>query len=66
MLQEDIKPALPSLKAFRAEHLARLERMYLQDLLTENGNDINACLAVSGLSRARFYALLQEHGLKRK
>ncbi len=56
---------LPQLKQFRAEHLAKLERMYLKELLSSSGNDINQCLRVSGLSRARFYALLQEHGLRR-
>ncbi|MBU1248975.1 MAG: sigma-54 dependent transcriptional regulator, partial [Proteobacteria bacterium] len=58
-------PLLQPLKEFRAEHLARLERMYLEDLLTSCGDDMRRCLKVSGLSRARFYALLSEHGLRR-
>lgn len=65
-IPEPAPKTMPPLKAFRIEHLSRLERTYLQDLLAATGHDVNACLTISGLSRARFYALLSEHGLKRK
>lgn len=51
---------LPSLKEYRAQ----MERMYVHRLLQVYGKDISAMLAVSGLSRSHFYAMLKKHGLE--
>jgi two-component system NtrC family response regulator len=40
-----------------------MERRYLDDLLRDHGRDLPAMLAVSGLSRSHFYALLKKYGL---
>lgn len=55
----------PQLKEFRAEALAELERQYLGDLMSISGGDIPAACDLSGLSRARLYALLKQYGISR-
>jgi len=57
---------LPSLAAFRQARLDEAERLYLQELLRVTGGEIRPACAVSGLSRARLYALLKRHGLRRR
>jgi two-component system NtrC family response regulator len=55
----------PLLRTYRAQELARLDRRYLVELLKISGGRLDRALSLSGLSRARFYALLQQHGLSR-
>jgi len=55
----------PPLKDYRARALASLERGYLEKLLSLADGDIRRACALSGLSRARLYALLKERGLGR-
>ncbi len=54
---------MPPLKKYRKTAMQRLEKMYLQTLLRETGGNMKNACAVSGISRARLYALLKEHGL---
>ncbi len=56
----------PKLKDHRAEVLARIERRYLRELLSVADDDIREACSMSGLSRARLYALLKEYGLSRR
>ena len=39
------------------------EESYLKDLMAHTGGDIATAIDLSGLSRARFYALLKKHGI---
>lgn len=55
----------PNLKHFRAEAVAELERQYLQQLMTMTRGDVKRACDVSGLSRARLYALLNARGVTR-
>jgi DNA-binding NtrC family response regulator len=56
----------PLFKDFREQVVGELEQKYLRDLFqTARGNVQQAC-TLSGLSRARLYALLKKHGLTRK
>jgi len=48
-----------SLKDFKEA----MERRYLEGLLREHGRDVAAMIAVSGLSRSHFYALLKKNNL---
>ncbi len=57
---------LPSFREYKARALDELELHYLTELLrVSRGNIDNACL-ISGLSRARIYALLKKHSLRPK
>ena len=56
----------PNLKDFRKQHLGKLETTYLQQLMDVVNQDIHLACDISGLSRARFYALLKKHGLHRE
>ncbi|MBG0775706.1 MAG: sigma-54-dependent Fis family transcriptional regulator [Desulfovibrionaceae bacterium] len=56
---------VPTYKSFRASALAELERQYLTDLMAKSGGDMRTACALSGLSRARLYALLKERGVPR-
>jgi two-component system, NtrC family, response regulator len=65
-LSKNNKKELLSFKASRQISVAGFEEGYLQDLLAAtNGNIPDACI-VSGLSRARLYALLNKHHIKTK
>jgi len=55
----------PSLKDFRESHLADLERFYLQELMRHTGWKVARAVDVSGLSRARLYALLKRYAVVR-
>ena len=57
--------AFPSIRDYRAQALEDLERHYLQRLMDTAGDDMARACALSGLSRARLYALLKERGLGR-
>ncbi len=58
-------PNFPTLADFRQARLEDAERTYLAELLRATGGDVRRCLVASGLSRARFYALLKKYGLRR-
>ncbi|RPJ81749.1 MAG: sigma-54-dependent Fis family transcriptional regulator, partial [Deltaproteobacteria bacterium] len=64
---EDISsPLLPTLKGYRENGLAALEKEYLEKLLaTSKGNVRQAC-QISGLSRSRLYGLLKKYEILRK
>ncbi|WP_428559951.1 MAG: sigma-54-dependent transcriptional regulator [Solidesulfovibrio sp. DCME] len=55
----------PPIREFRAKELARVDRLYLEALLRTSGESMERAEALSGLSRARLYALLRQHGLTR-
>jgi DNA-binding NtrC family response regulator len=55
----------PSIRDFRGRELARLDRLYLAALLGASGGSLERAVSLSGLSRARLYALLRQHGLSR-
>ncbi|WP_028586636.1 sigma-54-dependent transcriptional regulator [Desulfocurvus vexinensis] len=57
---------LPPLAAFRQARVDEAERFYLEELLRVTGGEVPRACAVSGLSRARLYALLKRHGLRRR
>ncbi len=56
--------ALPRLKEYRKKAVEELERYYLQQLLARTDGDMKKACRISGMSRARIYALLKQHGLK--
>ncbi len=51
------------LRQIRDQAVAEAESSYLRQLLAATGGDIPKACAVSGLSRARLYALLKTYGL---
>lgn len=53
----------PCLGDVRERALRETERDYLYQLMTYTQNDIPKAIQLSGLSRARFYALLKKHGI---
>ncbi|MBU1002616.1 MAG: sigma-54 dependent transcriptional regulator [Proteobacteria bacterium] len=55
----------PSLQDFRDSHLADLERFYLEELMRTVGWKMAQAIDLSGLSRARLYALLKKYGVSR-
>ncbi|HML59320.1 MAG TPA: sigma-54 dependent transcriptional regulator [Solidesulfovibrio sp.] len=65
-LRLDLDPQhFPPIREFRAKELARVDRLYLEALLLAAGENMERAGALSGLSRARLYALLRQHGLTR-
>lgn len=56
----------PDIRKFRDKSMADLEAMYLKDLMELTCGDIPTACKVSGLSRARLYAMLKKYGLKRE
>jgi two-component system NtrC family response regulator len=54
------------LKEYRAQAADRAEREYLSYLLDRYGHDPAQAQEVAGLSKSRFYSLLQKHGLTPK
>ena len=55
--------SLPPFKEYKAQALHELEEKYLTDIIRlSQGNAGTAC-SISGLSRARIYALLKKHSL---
>ncbi len=54
---------LPSLKAAREEAVKQCEKSYLDRLLAQTGGDIKKCCSIAGLSRSRFYDLLNKYDL---
>lgn len=55
----------PKLKTYRQQQLEEIETDYLQKLITITRGDIAASCDLSGLSRARLYALLKKHRVNR-
>lgn len=55
--------SFPQLDDVRAAAVIETERTYLSDLMAHAKGDIRAATDLSGLSRARFYALLKKHGI---
>jgi DNA-binding NtrC family response regulator len=49
--------------AQRAEHIARFERHYLNDLLTRHAGDVSAAAREARLPRGTLYRLMKGHGL---
>jgi two-component system NtrC family response regulator len=41
--------------------LIRIEKQYLQNLLSLAGDDLKKACEISGLSRSRFYEILKKH-----
>jgi two-component system NtrC family response regulator len=56
----------PDLRTYRDQQLALSEQRYLRNLMEITGGDIAASCSISGLSRARLYALLKQHSIPRK
>ncbi|WP_027720837.1 sigma-54-dependent transcriptional regulator [Maridesulfovibrio zosterae] len=56
----------PDLKTYRNEQTAGIEKRYLKDLIEITNGDIKQSCHISGLSRARFYALIKQHGITRR
>lgn len=52
-----------SLKEFRTQAADQAERAYLEHLLVRHGDDPTLAQRVSGLSKSRYYFLLQKHDL---
>ncbi|THB70263.1 MAG: sigma-54-dependent Fis family transcriptional regulator [Desulfovibrio sp.] len=57
--------SFPTLKDYRAQAMADLEKEYLQRLVSMTEWDIKKACSLSGLSRARLYALLKLHRISR-
>jgi len=57
---------LPRLQDVREAALCKAEKRYLQDLMLFTKGDIKEVGRISGLSRARLYALLQKHNISRR
>ncbi|WP_421902078.1 sigma-54-dependent transcriptional regulator [Maridesulfovibrio sp.] len=55
----------PTLKEYRALQMEVLEKKYLHDMLDISGGDIKESCRISGLSRARLYALLKQYRISR-
>ncbi len=55
--------AFPPLDEVRSRAISDVEHAYLSDIMKFTGGDIAAAIALSGLSRARFYALLKKYSI---
>jgi DNA-binding NtrC family response regulator len=62
-----IRPGRPgnaaSLKEFREEGPAAMEKNYLSELMRITGGDMKKACSISGLCRSRLYSLLHEYRL---
>ena len=56
--------SLPPFREYKAGALEELEASYLSDLIYISRGDVTMACSISGLSRARVYALLKKHALK--
>ncbi len=61
---ESISPALPTLKKFRDQALARAEQDYLTNLTRTTGGAVSEACRISGLSRSRLYTLLKKYNIQ--
>jgi two-component system NtrC family response regulator len=57
--------AFPALAGFRRDVLRQAEGQYLRELMAVSGWDLARAREIAGLSRARLYAMLKEHGVRR-
>lgn len=57
------KTNLLTFKEHRNAALQNTEAQYLKELMSETSGNVTKSLALSGLSRARLYALLKKHGI---
>jgi len=55
---------LPLLKEVREQKIAEIEEDYLKSLLLNTNGDVNKATKISGISKARLYALLKKYGYK--
>lgn len=55
----------PDIKTYRDQQVARAEERYLAHLMEITGGNIKQSCTISGLSRARLYALLKHHEIPR-
>lgn len=60
----EAEPA-PTLQSLRTDVLSRLESGYLQHILSGTGWDMEKSIAVSGLKKSQFYALMKKYDLKK-
>jgi two-component system NtrC family response regulator len=58
--------AFPDLRTYRDQQIAQSEERYLMNLMELTGGDILSSCQISGLSRARLYALLKLYAITRK
>jgi two-component system NtrC family response regulator len=56
---------LPKLKALREESVTRIEKQYLNDLMSQTNGDIREACQISGLGRARLYELMKKYHISR-
>ena len=59
----DASGRLMSLKDYREEGLARIEKEYLSSLMRSVSGDLPEAGRISGLSRSRLYALLKKYDI---
>jgi two-component system NtrC family response regulator len=62
----DLLQPYPSLKILRELILDQVELQYLKRLMSDIGYDIDKAIKISGLSKARLYALLKKYNISRK
>ncbi|MBN2525983.1 MAG: sigma-54-dependent Fis family transcriptional regulator [Deltaproteobacteria bacterium] len=55
--------SFPQLEKIRSAAIIEAERSYLIELMKHVEGNVTEAIATSGLSRARFYALLKKHGI---
>ena len=55
----------PELKSYRARKTAEIEKRYLKKLMEITGGNIKLACQMSGLSRARLYALIKQYCISR-
>lgn len=53
---------LPPLALYREQVLRQAERQYIDQLMSQTGNDIREACRLAELSQSRLYALLKKHG----
>jgi len=56
----------PDLKSYRTLQTAEIEGRYLRNLMEVTNGEIKQSCQISGLSRARLYALLKQHHISRR
>lgn len=64
-VNNDHNASLPSLKEYREEGLATLEKEYLEKLMAATAGNIKEACNISHLSRSRLYGLMKKYQLKR-
>jgi len=62
----DLLQPYPALKNLRELILDQVEQQYLNQLMSDTGYDMAKAVKISGLSKARLYALLKKHNVSRK